>query len=81
MNLALPAECGGFPLNVFQNEPLQADEPKTLSKFTFHLPTCRISESTKKLMDLAYKTLIEATESTPQWFVCDSSFSFYFTLQ
>lgn len=47
-------------------EPLQKDAGNTLSKFTFCLPTCRISESTKKLMNLAYETLIEATQSTPQ---------------
>ncbi|XP_073230670.1 centromere/kinetochore protein zw10 homolog [Porites lutea] len=49
-----------------KHEPLKKDAGSTLSKFTFHLPTCRISESTKKFMDLAYETLIEATQSTPQ---------------
>ncbi|CAH3198135.1 unnamed protein product, partial [Porites evermanni] len=49
-----------------KHEPLKKDAGSTLSKFTFHLPTCRISESTQKLMDLAYETLIEATQSTPQ---------------
>ena len=56
--------------NFFQHEPLQGDPANTLSKFTFCLPTCRISESTEKLMNLAYETLIEATQSTPQWYVC-----------
>lgn len=54
---------------LFQHEPLQGDPANTLSKFTFCLPTCRISESTEKLMNLAYETLIEATQSTPQWYV------------
>lgn len=49
-----------------KHEPLQRDPANTLSKFTFCLPSCRISESTEKLMNLAYKTLIEATQSTPQ---------------
>ena len=57
-------------LTLFQHEPLQRDPANTLSKFTFCLPTCRISESTEKLMNLAYETLIEATQSTPQWYVC-----------
>ncbi|KAJ7380440.1 Centromere/kinetochore protein zw10 [Desmophyllum pertusum] len=49
-----------------KHEPLQRDPAKTLNKFTFCLPTCRISESTEKLMNLAYETLIEASQSTPQ---------------
>ncbi|XP_058967958.2 centromere/kinetochore protein zw10 homolog [Pocillopora verrucosa] len=49
-----------------KHEPLQRDPANTLSKFTFCLPSCRISESTEKLMNLAYETLIEATQSTPQ---------------
>lgn len=53
---------------LFQHEPLQRDPANTLSKFTFCLPSCRISESTEKLMNLAYETLIEATQSTPQWY-------------
>ena len=57
-------------LTLFQHEPLQGDPANTLSKFTFCLPACRISESTEKLMNLAYETLIEATQSTPQWYVC-----------
>jgi len=42
------------------------DTGNMLSKFTFCLPACRISECTEKLMKLAYQTLIEATQSTPQ---------------
>ncbi|XP_069803886.1 centromere/kinetochore protein zw10 homolog isoform X1 [Dendropsophus ebraccatus] len=34
-----------------------------LSPHTFSLPTCRISESVEKLMELAYQTLSEATTS------------------
>ncbi|XP_020600690.1 centromere/kinetochore protein zw10 homolog [Orbicella faveolata] len=49
-----------------KHEPLHGDPANTVSKFTFCLPSCRISESTEKLMNLAYETLIEATQSTPQ---------------
>ncbi|XP_063799257.1 centromere/kinetochore protein zw10 homolog [Pseudophryne corroboree] len=35
-----------------------------LSQHTFSLPTCRISESVEKLMELAYQTLSEATSSS-----------------
>ncbi|NP_001116261.1 centromere/kinetochore protein zw10 homolog [Xenopus tropicalis] len=35
-----------------------------LSQHTFALPTCRISESVQKLMELAYQTLSEATTSS-----------------
>ncbi|NXL31943.1 ZW10 protein, partial [Glaucidium brasilianum] len=42
-------------------------ENKTkLSQYTFSLPTCRISSSVEKLMELAYQTLLEATASTDQ---------------
>ncbi|NXX75195.1 ZW10 protein, partial [Urocolius indicus] len=37
-----------------------------LSQHTFSLPTCRISSSVEKLMELAYQTLLEATASTDQ---------------
>uniref|UniRef100_A0A8C8B7V5 Zw10 kinetochore protein n=1 Tax=Otus sunia TaxID=257818 RepID=A0A8C8B7V5_9STRI len=37
-----------------------------LSQYTFSLPTCRISSSVEKLMELAYQTLLEATASTDQ---------------
>nr|XP_006133681.1 centromere/kinetochore protein zw10 homolog [Pelodiscus sinensis] len=37
-----------------------------LSPHMFSLPTCRISASVEKLMDLAYQTLLEATTSTDQ---------------
>jgi len=35
-----------------------------LSQYTFSLPTCRISASVEKLMELAYQTLLETTAST-----------------
>ncbi|XP_015772141.1 PREDICTED: centromere/kinetochore protein zw10 homolog [Acropora digitifera] len=53
--------------------PLQRDEGTTVSKFTFCLPACRISESTEKLMTLAYKTLFEAVQSTPTWKIQQSN--------
>lgn len=43
---------------------LQSDN--TLDQHTFSLPTCCISESVKKLMELAYQTLVEATISSDQ---------------
>ncbi|KAM6171948.1 centromere/kinetochore protein zw10 homolog [Erethizon dorsatum] len=42
-------------------------EPEnTLDQRSFSLPMCRISESVKKLMELAYQTLLEATTSSDQ---------------
>ncbi|KAM3923918.1 centromere/kinetochore protein zw10 homolog [Leptodactylus fuscus] len=41
-------------------DPALENEVK-LSQHTFSLPTCRISESVEKLMELAYQTLSEAT--------------------
>jgi centromere/kinetochore protein ZW10 len=35
----------------------------TLKKATFHFPSCQVSRNVKDLVDLAYDTLIEATES------------------
>ena len=46
---------------------MRMETEKFVSESTFQLPTCRISESTKRLMTLAYDTLIEATKSTPKW--------------
>uniref|UniRef100_A0A8C9FCG8 Centromere/kinetochore protein zw10 homolog n=1 Tax=Pavo cristatus TaxID=9049 RepID=A0A8C9FCG8_PAVCR len=43
---------------------LQSDSK--LSQYTFSLPTCRISASVEKLMELAYQTLLETTASTDQ---------------
>ncbi|XP_028639586.1 centromere/kinetochore protein zw10 homolog isoform X2 [Grammomys surdaster] len=42
-------------------------EPETsLDPQSFSLPTCRISEAVKQLMELAYQTLLEATTSSDQ---------------
>ncbi|CAN2388266.1 Centromere kinetochore protein zw10 homolog [Pristimantis euphronides] len=45
-----------------QEAPALENEAK-LSQHTFSLPTCRISESVQKLIELAYQTLSEATTS------------------
>ena len=37
-----------------------------LQQTTHHFPACHVSKNVKELVDLAYKTLIEATESS-QW--------------
>ncbi|XP_006890853.1 PREDICTED: centromere/kinetochore protein zw10 homolog isoform X2 [Elephantulus edwardii] len=37
-----------------------------LDQHSFSMPTCRISESVQKLMELAYQTLLEATTSSDQ---------------
>ncbi|XP_078055144.1 centromere/kinetochore protein zw10 homolog isoform X1 [Mustelus asterias] len=39
---------------------------KQLSHRTLCVPTCRISESVQKLVELAYQTLSEATSATPE---------------
>lgn len=49
------------------NEVLSLDNDSKLSQYTFSLPTCRISASVEKLMELAYQTLLETTASTDQW--------------
>ncbi|KAM8927590.1 centromere/kinetochore protein zw10 homolog [Pelodytes ibericus] len=48
--------------NHIQEAPALENEVK-LSQHTFSLPSCRISESVEKLMELAYQTLSEATTS------------------
>ncbi|XP_053546097.1 centromere/kinetochore protein zw10 homolog [Bombina bombina] len=50
------------PTNLPSESPGLENETK-LSQHTFSLPTCRISESVEKLMELAYQTLSEATDS------------------
>lgn len=35
----------------------------TLKQTTFHFPACHVSRNVKQLVDLAYETLIEASES------------------
>ncbi|XP_008830970.1 centromere/kinetochore protein zw10 homolog isoform X1 [Nannospalax galili] len=48
------------------NEPVNLEHENSLDPHSFSLPTCRISESVKKLMELAYQTLLEATTSSDQ---------------
>ncbi|XP_046321375.1 centromere/kinetochore protein zw10 homolog isoform X2 [Marmota monax] len=48
------------------NEAVNLEPENTLDQHSFSLPTCRISESVKKLMELAYQTLLEATTSSDQ---------------
>ncbi|XP_039085151.1 centromere/kinetochore protein zw10 homolog [Hyaena hyaena] len=48
------------------NEVVNLEPENTLDRHSFSLPTCRISESVKQLMELAYQTLVEATTSSDQ---------------
>ncbi|NXS52354.1 ZW10 protein, partial [Brachypteracias leptosomus] len=48
------------------NDVVDLENGTKLSQHTFSLPTCRISSSVEKLMELAYQTLLEATDSTDQ---------------
>ncbi|NXD86981.1 ZW10 protein, partial [Halcyon senegalensis] len=48
------------------NETVNLENETNLSRYTFSLPTCRISSAVEKLMELAYQTLLEATASTDQ---------------
>ncbi|XP_011921702.1 PREDICTED: centromere/kinetochore protein zw10 homolog isoform X2 [Cercocebus atys] len=52
--------------NTQYNEVVNLEPENTLDQHSFSLPTCRISESVKKLMELAYQTLLEATTSSDQ---------------
>nr|XP_054295201.1 centromere/kinetochore protein zw10 homolog isoform X3 [Pongo pygmaeus] len=52
--------------NTQYNEVMNLEPENTLDQHSFSLPTCRISESVKKLMELAYQTLLEATTSSDQ---------------
>uniref|UniRef100_H9ZF93 Centromere/kinetochore protein zw10 homolog n=1 Tax=Macaca mulatta TaxID=9544 RepID=H9ZF93_MACMU len=52
--------------NTQYNEVVNLEPEITLDQHSFSLPTCRISESVKKLMELAYQTLLEATTSSDQ---------------
>lgn len=54
--------------NTQYNEAVNLEPENTLDQHSFSLPTCRISESVKKLMELAYQTLLEATTSSDQWY-------------
>ncbi|XP_037697420.1 centromere/kinetochore protein zw10 homolog [Choloepus didactylus] len=48
------------------NEVVNLEPENTLDQHSFSLPTCHISESVKRLMELAYQTLLEATTSSDQ---------------
>nr|XP_019608907.1 PREDICTED: centromere/kinetochore protein zw10 homolog [Rhinolophus sinicus] len=48
------------------NEVVNLQPENTLDQHSFALPPCYISESVKKLMELAYQTLLEATTSSDQ---------------
>uniref|UniRef100_A0A673UKI7 Centromere/kinetochore protein zw10 homolog n=1 Tax=Suricata suricatta TaxID=37032 RepID=A0A673UKI7_SURSU len=48
------------------NEVVNLEPEHTLDQHSFSLPTCRISESVRRLMELAYQTLLEATTSSDQ---------------
>lgn len=49
------------------SEVVNLEPENTLDQHSFSLPICRVSESVKKLMELAYQTLLEATTSSDQW--------------
>uniref|UniRef100_A0A674ID94 Centromere/kinetochore protein zw10 homolog n=1 Tax=Terrapene triunguis TaxID=2587831 RepID=A0A674ID94_9SAUR len=51
---------------ILHNELINLENETKLSQQTFSLPTCHISVSVEKLMELAYHTLVEATTSTDQ---------------
>ncbi|KFV13869.1 Centromere/kinetochore protein zw10, partial [Tauraco erythrolophus] len=51
---------------LLRNDMVNLENETKLSQYTFSLPTCRISSSVEKLMELAYQTLLEATASTDQ---------------
>ncbi|XP_066101098.1 centromere/kinetochore protein zw10 homolog [Saccopteryx bilineata] len=48
------------------NDVMNLQPENTLDQHSFSLPTCHVSESVKKLMELAYQTLLEATTSSDQ---------------
>ncbi|XP_067827031.1 centromere/kinetochore protein zw10 homolog isoform X2 [Heptranchias perlo] len=52
--------------NIAPSDMVNLGNGKQLSHRTLCLPTCRISESVQKLMELAYQTLSEATSATPE---------------
>ncbi|NWV01790.1 ZW10 protein, partial [Upupa epops] len=54
------------PAEGLQSTQVTFESGSKLSQHTFSLPTCRISSSVEKLMELAYQTLLEATASTDQ---------------
>uniref|UniRef100_A0A8C3JZ58 Centromere/kinetochore protein zw10 homolog n=1 Tax=Calidris pygmaea TaxID=425635 RepID=A0A8C3JZ58_9CHAR len=68
----LPGPAAGDHLKMdktskpLHNDTVNLEHETKLSQYTFSLPTCRISSSVEKLMELAYQTLLEATASTDQ---------------
>ncbi|KAI5943329.1 Centromere/kinetochore protein zw10 [Manis javanica] len=48
------------------SEVVDLEPGSTLDQHSFSLPACRVSESVKQLMELAYQTLSEATASSDQ---------------
>ncbi|XP_059812824.1 centromere/kinetochore protein zw10 homolog [Hypanus sabinus] len=52
--------------NVVPGDIVNLGTVKQLSSQTMGFPTCRISESTQKLVELAYQTLSEATSATTE---------------
>ncbi|XP_072886140.1 centromere/kinetochore protein zw10 homolog [Hemitrygon akajei] len=52
--------------NVVPGDLVNLGTVKQLSSQTMGFPTCRISESTQKLVELAYQTLSETTSATPE---------------
>ncbi|XP_078282842.1 centromere/kinetochore protein zw10 homolog isoform X2 [Rhinoraja longicauda] len=52
--------------NIVLSDMVNLGSGKQLSSRTMCLPTCRISESVQKLVELAYQTLSEAISATPE---------------
>ncbi|XP_067910159.1 centromere/kinetochore protein zw10 homolog isoform X2 [Heterodontus francisci] len=52
--------------NIALSDMVNLGSGKQLSHRTLCVPTCRISESVQKLVELAYRTLSEATSATPE---------------
>ncbi|XP_015193095.1 centromere/kinetochore protein zw10 homolog [Lepisosteus oculatus] len=53
-------------VKMLRNETINLENENRLSHRTLSLPVCRISESVQKLIELAYHTLSEASNSTKQ---------------
>ncbi|KAM4828257.1 centromere/kinetochore protein zw10 homolog isoform 2-T2 [Thomomys bottae] len=65
-DLPSPDEDNKLKVSTIQYHEVNLEPKNTLDQHSFSLPTCRISESVKKLMELAYQTLLEATTSSDQ---------------
>ncbi|XP_048471545.1 centromere/kinetochore protein zw10 homolog [Rhincodon typus] len=52
--------------NIVPSDMVNLGYGKQLNHRTLCIPTCRISESVQKLIELAYRTLSEATSATPE---------------